>query len=208
MAAGGTLAGWCKSAICLLDRLDDFEAFELRVAKIKWGVALPDVPCIAVSGTECLRLGPALERRLVRPDRVTGIQDVVLPLRPAQKVELNETRNFLQMRVAAGPNLLERGLRPQGDLEAVHGDIHAANNPPPWWLHISMVRLRPLTSDREVAPVDQHRAPASPSEGRSDNAGDYSCGNRPASWRKPRSGLYVAPRTRRGRSSRSCAAGR
>jgi hypothetical protein len=33
------------------------------------------------------------------------------------------------MRVAAGPNVLERGLRPQGDLEAVHGDVHAANNP-------------------------------------------------------------------------------
>jgi len=91
--------------------LDDFEAFELRVAKIKWGVAVPDVAGIAVSGTECLRLGPALERRLVRPDRVTGIQDVVLPLRAAQQAELDEARNLLQMRVAAGPNVLERGLR-------------------------------------------------------------------------------------------------
>ena len=40
---GPTLAGWWKSGVCLLDCLDDFEAFELWVAKVKWGVAVPDV---------------------------------------------------------------------------------------------------------------------------------------------------------------------
>jgi len=118
----------------LLDGLDDLEPFELWVAKIERGIAVPGVAGVAVGRTECLRPRPALEGRMVRPDRVAGIQDVVLPLRAAQQMELHETRNLLQMRVAAGPNVLERRLRPQGHLEAVHGDIHAAKNPALWIL--------------------------------------------------------------------------
>ena len=78
----------------LLDRLDHFEAFELRVVKVERSVAGPAAPGIAVSRTEGFRLCPALERRAVRPDGVTGIQDVVLPLGATQQMELDEARNL------------------------------------------------------------------------------------------------------------------
>src|SRR5260221_13112896 len=111
-STSGAVGTW----VCLLDRLDDFEAFEFRVAKIKWGVAPPDIAGISVSGSECFRLGPAFERGLVRPDRVIGIHGVVLPPRARQEVDLHEARNLLPIRGAAGPNVLERGRRPQDDL--------------------------------------------------------------------------------------------
>src|SRR3954451_22681778 len=84
-------------------RLHYFKAFELGMAKIERLVVTGPL----MRGTKGLRLGPRLERRMVRPHRVRGIQRVVLQLRAAQQMEFDEARHLVQMRVARKPDLLE-----------------------------------------------------------------------------------------------------
>src|SRR3954449_13080207 len=103
------------------DRLDHLEALELGMAEIgRLGVAGP-----RMRGTKSIRFGPGLERRMVRPHCVRGVQRMVLELGAAQQMKLDETRHLVQMSIARKPDLLEGSFGALGDAEAVHGDVHA-----------------------------------------------------------------------------------
>ncbi len=80
----------------LLHRLDDFEAFEFGVPQIQ-RTGFPSG--VAVRRAECIRTGPAFECRMIGPDRVAGIQHMVLFPRPSQQMEFDEARHVFQMRV-------------------------------------------------------------------------------------------------------------
>src|SRR5262249_20227356 len=82
--------------------LADLEAFELRVLEVKWAGGL--VAGARVCGAKRFRPGPVLECRLALPDRVRGIERVVLSLRALEQMEFDETGNLVQMRVAAEPD--------------------------------------------------------------------------------------------------------
>ena len=82
------------------------------------------LPGVLVRHAERIRPRPRLERLVALPDRVRGVQDVVLAIRPAQQVELDEARHRLQVAVARGPHVLEILLGALGDHEAVHGNEH------------------------------------------------------------------------------------
>src|SRR5436305_10593723 len=75
-------------------------------------------------GTKRLRLGPRLERRMIRPHGVRSIERVVLELWPAQQMEFDESRHLVEMAVARRPDLLEGGFRAFADAKAIHGDVH------------------------------------------------------------------------------------
>src|SRR4051794_5730105 len=75
-------------------------------------------------GTKSIRFGPGLERGVVRPHGVRGVQRVVLELGSAQQMEFDEARHLVQMSIARKPDLLEGSLGALGDAEAVHGVVH------------------------------------------------------------------------------------
>src|ERR1700730_14269941 len=103
-----------------MHRLADLEAFELRMVEIE-RLVLASVP---VGKTECFRPGPGLERCLTLPYRVGGIERVVLVLRPFEQMELDETGDLGQLRVAAQPDLLEGLFGAFLHTESVHGNEH------------------------------------------------------------------------------------
>src|SRR6266545_4141036 len=76
---------------------------------------------------EGFRPGPGLERRLALPDRVRGIERVVLGLRSLEQVELDEARDLVQLRVAAEPDALERLFRSALHPEPIHRDEHGGS---------------------------------------------------------------------------------
>ena len=65
------------------------EALERGMAQIERLVAAG----IAVRRAERLRAGPGLEVRVGAPDRVRGVEHVVLALGPLEQVELDEARH-------------------------------------------------------------------------------------------------------------------
>src|SRR2546423_1279308 len=67
-------------------RLDHLEALERRMACRERGA----LASVAMGEPEGVRLGPGLEIALAAPDHMRGIERVVLALRPAQQVELDE----------------------------------------------------------------------------------------------------------------------
>src|SRR5579875_1138980 len=73
---------------------------------------------------ERFRTGPRLEIVAAAPERMRGIEYVVLARRAAQQVEGDEAGYLAQMRVAVEPSPLEVGGRSGEHLEAVHGDEH------------------------------------------------------------------------------------
>ena len=65
---------------------------------------------VAVRRAERLRAGPGLEIGVGAPDRVRGVEHMVLALGPLEQVELDEARHAVEMAVAAEPDRLEIGL--------------------------------------------------------------------------------------------------
>ena len=102
--------------------LDHLEALELRMAEIKALAGL--VVGAGMRLAELLRLGPGLERRLVRPQGVGRIQRVIVGLRPAQQIEFDETREFAQIGFARRPYGLERLLGASLHLKTIHRNKH------------------------------------------------------------------------------------
>src|SRR6202012_3965500 len=109
----------------LFDRLHHFKAFELGMTEIQHPVL---VSRVAMRGAKRLRLCPAFEGRVVRPDRVAGIQDVVFLLGSLEQMEFHESWHLLQMSITTGPEMFKRGFGPEGHLEAIHGDVHAVRS--------------------------------------------------------------------------------
>src|SRR4029079_9929884 len=73
-----------------------------------------------------LRPRPICEIRLRAPDRMGGIEHMIVAFRAFQQVEDDEARNFVEMGFAREPNLLEVVLRSLFYFEPVHGDEHEA----------------------------------------------------------------------------------
>src|SRR5690242_5014030 len=74
---------------------------------------------------ELLGPGPGLEIGTRSPDRVRGVEHVVLVLGAAQQVKLDEARHLAEVAVAPEPDGLEIRRRVLNDLEAIHRDEHA-----------------------------------------------------------------------------------
>src|SRR5262245_24879898 len=102
--------------------LHDVEAFEVGAAEIEAAVGAGALVRLA----EGFGPGPVLERSARVPDRVRGVERVVLALRPPQQMELDEARHLAQVAVALAPDALELRLAAQLHLEAVHGDEHGS----------------------------------------------------------------------------------
>src|SRR3984893_2239073 len=100
--------------------LPHFETLELRMVDVERLI----LAGILVDGTKCLRLGPRFEGTLVLPDRMRRIEGEVLVLGSLQQMEFDETRHFVELRVAAEPHFLERLFRSLLHPEAVHGNEH------------------------------------------------------------------------------------
>src|SRR5690606_31786307 len=100
----------------------DREALELRMAKIVHAVRTG----VLVRGAEILRFRPGREIVLARPDGVRGEQRVAfgLVLRSAQELEFLEAGHFVELRIAALPDILERLFRALLYLETIHCDEH------------------------------------------------------------------------------------
>src|SRR3954462_6455977 len=105
----------------LFDGLDDLEALKLGVPLIKRLVAAG----AAMRLTEGFRRCPGLERRLVTPNSMRGIQHMILSRWSTQQMERYESRNAGKMRIAGGPDFLEGRLGTGQNLEAIHGYEHA-----------------------------------------------------------------------------------
>src|SRR4029453_16838143 len=71
-----------------------------------------------------LRFGPSLEGGLALPDRMRGVERVVLSLRALEQMELDKARNLVELRVAVEPDALEGILRSALYAKAIHGDEH------------------------------------------------------------------------------------
>src|SRR4029453_5342260 len=85
---------------------------------------------VPMGKTECFRLGPGFERRLVLPYRGRGIDGVVLVLWSLEQMELDETGGLGQVGVAAQPHLLEGLLGASLHAESVHGNEHHSSPGP------------------------------------------------------------------------------
>src|SRR6516225_2779670 len=96
------------------------------MAQIHRTVPATCVARVSMRCAKCVRARPVVEVRVAGPDRVARVEHVVVALRPLEQMKFDEAGHFLQVRVARGPDFLECGLGAQCDLEAVHGDIHAA----------------------------------------------------------------------------------
>src|ERR1700728_2017979 len=77
-----------------------------------------------VRGAEFLGFGPRLERRLVLPDRMGGVEGVVFRLRSLEQVEFDEARHPIEVGIAFQPDLFEGFFRASLYLKAVHSDKH------------------------------------------------------------------------------------
>src|SRR4051794_33837902 len=99
-------------------------------------LALAGIP---VNSAKFFRPGPRFERRPALPDRVRGIERVVLVLWASEQVKLDESRDLAQLRVAAEPNLLEIPLGSLPDPETIHGNEHL--------LLLSMVAALPSSAN-------------------------------------------------------------
>src|SRR5262249_16435525 len=84
--------------------LPDLEALELRMVDVERLV----LAGILVGGAKCLRLGPRFEGTLLLPDRIRRLEREVLVFGSLQRVEFDEARHLVELRVAAEPYLLER----------------------------------------------------------------------------------------------------
>src|SRR5262249_977974 len=102
--------------------LTDLETFELRVLEVKRAGGV--IAGARVCGAKRFRPGPGLECRLALPDRVRGIERVVLSLGTLEQMEFDEARNLVQVGVAIEPDLLKGFLRPALHTEAIHRDEH------------------------------------------------------------------------------------
>src|ERR1700730_6061696 len=107
-----------------------------------------------VGNTECFRPGPGLERCLTLPYRVGGIERVVLVLRPFEQMELDETGDLGQLRVAAQPNLLEGLFEAFLHTESVHGNEHHPS--PDLDQNVTVIRWRSRNASRCVPIGDRH----------------------------------------------------
>src|SRR5690606_20700031 len=96
------------------------EALELGMAEVERLVAAG----VRMRLAELLGLRPGLERLARLPERVRGIEHVILALGALQQVEHDEAGHLAQVRLASGPDLLEVMLAPRLHLEAIHSDEH------------------------------------------------------------------------------------
>src|SRR5262245_51540392 len=71
-----------------------------------------------------LRFGPGLKGGLALPDRMRGVERVVLGLRALEQMELDEAWNLVELRVAIEPDALESLFRSALHAKAIHGDEH------------------------------------------------------------------------------------
>src|SRR5450432_1630829 len=101
-----------------LHRLANLEPLELRVAEIeRLVVAGP-----GMRGPKRVRPRPRFEGSVVRPDRVRGIERMVLRLRTPQQMKLDEARHLVEIGVARRPDMLEILLGARGDAKTTQGD--------------------------------------------------------------------------------------
>src|SRR5690606_34187690 len=94
--------------------------FEVRMAEKERRVVAGIMMCLA----EGFRAGPVHEILVAPPQRVRGVERVVLRFRPRQEMELHEAGHLVEMARPVAPDVLEPGFRTLGDLETVHGDVH------------------------------------------------------------------------------------
>src|SRR5579871_1781099 len=78
-----------------------------------------------VSSAKFGRLGPGFETGAVLPDRVRGVERMVVGFRSLEQMKLDEARHPLEMGLATGPDLFEARFGTLLHLETVHGDEHA-----------------------------------------------------------------------------------
>src|SRR5690349_20777646 len=102
------------------DGLDDFEPLELRV-RDRQRAALTGV---AMRRAEGFRPCPRLEFGMRTPDRVRGVEHMVVALRPLEQVKLDKPGYGMEVRVALAPARLEGRLFAFLHLEPVHRDVH------------------------------------------------------------------------------------
>src|SRR5208282_5475922 len=77
-----------------------------------------------MGGAKMFGLRPGGKGVFARPDCVRRIEHVIVALRPAQQMELEEPGHAVEMCVAREPHVFERALGALYNLEAIHGDIH------------------------------------------------------------------------------------
>src|SRR5262249_52092407 len=135
--------------------LADLKAFELRVLEVKRAGGV--IAGARVCGTKRLRPGPGRERRLALPDRVRGIERVVLGLGALEQMEFDEARNLVQVGVAIEPDPLKGFLRPALHTEAIHRDEHALLLSPQPGRTENAIRADPSASSR--IPLSALQAP-------------------------------------------------
>src|ERR1700722_8108513 len=116
------LPGSSRRVLCVLvlQGLDRLEALEFRMTEVKRLA----VTGRAMRGAKLLRPRPVLERVLVRPHRMRGIERIVVAIGPTQKIEFDEARQLIEIRVPTKPTALELLLVALDDLEAIHCDVH------------------------------------------------------------------------------------
>src|SRR5438034_7307919 len=75
-------------------------------------------------GMERLRFGPCFKHSAAFPNRVRGIERVILSLGAFEKVKFDKARHLVEMTIARQPHLLECGFGPLGNSKTVHRDKH------------------------------------------------------------------------------------
>src|ERR1700722_963127 len=108
--------------VLVLQRLDRLEALEFRMTEVKRLA----VPGRAVRSAKLLGPPPVLERFLVRPHRMGGIERVIVAIGPAQQVKLDKAGQLIEIGVPAEPPALELLLMAFNDFEAIHCDVHSS----------------------------------------------------------------------------------
>jgi len=79
---------------------------------------------LGVGLAEGLRFGPGVKDGGRVPDRVGGVERVVVVGGAAQEVKFAEAGHLVEIGFALAPELFKDGFAAEGDLETVHGDIH------------------------------------------------------------------------------------
>src|SRR5580704_13367440 len=77
-------------------------------------------------GAKLLGPRPVLERFLVRPHRMGGIERVIVAIGPAQQVKLDKAGQLIEIGVPTEPAALELLLVAFDDFEAIHCDVHSS----------------------------------------------------------------------------------
>src|SRR5438128_8344836 len=108
---------------------DHLEAFELGMAEVEAFAGL--VVGAGVGPSELLRFGPGFECRLVDPDRMRGIQRVILGDGSLEQMKLDEAGHAAEIGFAGAPDGLEGRFRANLHLEPVHCDKHSKS---PCWV--------------------------------------------------------------------------